>query len=69
MQPNLAHHATANQATADALAKRDLTAQAPPSNGEKLCGGDAVAWCDATDMLREEAGDVDSQAVCDKIRE
>lgn len=38
------------------------------ANGETLCGGQAKAWCDATDDLREQAGDVKGQALCDQIR-
>lgn len=51
------------------------------ATGEKLCGQEAVAWCEATDGIREEAqrysgetGTFDStvsksQAVCDSIRD
>lgn len=37
--------------------------------GEKLCGNDAVAWCASTDAIRDETGDTESQAVCDRIRD
>lgn len=36
--------------------------------GEKLCGDDAKAWCDATDSLRAESADAESQRICDELR-
>src|SRR5688572_6163982 len=38
------------------------------AQGQKLCGDDASAWCDATDSLRDISRDSESQAVCDDIR-
>jgi hypothetical protein len=44
------------------------------ATGNKLCGGDATAWCNATDDLRAGdstlgiAPDSKSQAVCDEVR-
>jgi hypothetical protein len=44
------------------------------ATGQKLCGGDAKAWCSATDSLRlgpSLSGDTaaaDAQTVCDNIR-
>lgn len=37
-------------------------------SGNKLCGEDAKAWCNATDDLRTADADTQSQAVCDEIR-
>lgn len=38
--------------------------------GQKLCGDDAKAWCNATDNLRAQGGAdaAESQALCDDIR-
>jgi hypothetical protein len=38
--------------------------------GQKLCGDDAKAWCDATDSFRDpsDPDSADAQAICDDIR-
>jgi hypothetical protein len=38
--------------------------------GQKLCGDDAKAWCDATDSLRDpsDPDSAESQRLCDDIR-
>jgi hypothetical protein len=36
--------------------------------GQKLCGDDAKAWCDATDSLRVDSDATEAQRVCDDIR-
>lgn len=48
------------------------------NGGNKLCGGDARAWCDSTDAIRGASGDTgdlgldatvdESQRVCDDLR-
>lgn len=38
-------------------------------SGNKLCGEDAVAWCDGTDQLRSDvAGAEAGQETCDRLR-
>jgi hypothetical protein len=36
--------------------------------GQKLCGDDAKAWCNATDELRVDSDSAEAQRVCDDIR-